>query len=31
MAEVGLLPLARIVLQVCRAVLPRYRIRFSKH
>ena len=31
MAEVGLLPIARIALQVCRAVLPRYRTRFSKH
>ena len=31
MAEVGLLPFARIALQVCRAVLPRYRTRFSKH
>jgi hypothetical protein len=32
MVEVGLLPIARIVLQVCRAVLPpRYRTRFSKH
>jgi hypothetical protein len=31
MAEVGLLPFARIALQVCQAVLPRYRIRFSKH
>jgi hypothetical protein len=31
MAEVGLLPFARIALQVCRAVLPRYRNRFSKH
>ncbi len=30
MAEVGLLPFARIALQVSRAVLPRYRIRFSK-
>ena len=30
MAEVGLLPVARIVLQVSRAVLPRYRSRFSK-
>jgi hypothetical protein len=29
--EVGLLPIARIALQVCRAVLPRYRTRFSKH
>jgi hypothetical protein len=31
MAEVGLLPFARMALQVCRAVLPRYRTRFSKH
>src|ERR1700723_4303920 len=31
MAEVGLLPFAHIRLQVCRAVLPRYRSRFSKH
>src|SRR5579863_10365108 len=31
MAEVGLLPFARIALQVCRAVLPQYRSRFSKH
>ena len=31
MAEVGLLPFARIALQVCKAVLPRYRSRFSKH
>src|ERR1700693_3843019 len=31
MAEVGLLPFARIAMQVCRAVLPRYRSRFSKH
>jgi hypothetical protein len=31
MAEVVLLPVARIALQVCRAVLPRYRSRFSKH
>ena len=31
MAEVGLLPFAHIALQVCRAVLPRYRSRFSKH
>jgi hypothetical protein len=30
-AEVGLLPFARIAVQVCRAVLPRYRSRFSKH
>jgi len=31
MAEVGLLPFARVALQVSRAVLPRYRSRFSKH
>jgi hypothetical protein len=31
MAEVGLLPFARIALQVSRAVLPRYRSRFTKH
>jgi hypothetical protein len=30
MAEVGLLPFARIALQVSKAVLPRYRSRFSK-
>src|SRR5438445_12258859 len=30
MAEVGLLPFACIALQVSRAVLPRYRSRFSK-
>ena len=30
MAEVRLLPFARIALQVSRAVLPRYRSRFSK-
>jgi len=30
MAEVGLLSFARIALQVSRAVLPRYRSRFSK-
>jgi hypothetical protein len=30
MAEVGLLPFTRIALQVSRAVLPRYRSRFSK-
>ncbi|MGB7281151.1 MAG: hypothetical protein WBE13_02720 [Candidatus Acidiferrum sp.] len=30
-AEVGLLPFARIALQVSKAVLPRYRSRFSKH
>ena len=31
MAEVGLLPFARIALQVSRAVFPRYRNRFGKH
>jgi Transposase DDE domain/Transposase domain (DUF772) len=31
MAEVGLLPFARVALQVSKAVLPRYRSRFSKH
>lgn len=31
MTEVGLLPFARIALQVSKAVLPRYRSRFSKH
>ncbi|HVB57933.1 MAG TPA: hypothetical protein VNE63_16105 [Candidatus Acidoferrales bacterium] len=31
MAEVGLLPIARVALQVCKAALPRYRSRFSKH
>ncbi len=31
MAEVGLLPFARIALEVSRAVLPRYRTRLSKH
>src|SRR5271157_5822492 len=31
MAEVGLLPFARTALQVSKAVLPRYRSRFSKH
>jgi hypothetical protein len=31
MAEIGLLPFARIALQVAEAVLPRYRSRFSKH
>ncbi len=31
MAKVGLLLFARIALQVSRAVLLRYRIRFSKH
>src|ERR1700675_1724469 len=31
MTEVGLLPFARIALRVSRAVLPRYRSRFSKH
>ncbi|MCZ6753385.1 MAG: transposase, partial [Acidobacteria bacterium] len=31
MAEVGLLPFARVALQVATAVLPPYRSRFSKH
>jgi len=31
MAEVGLLPFARVALQVAKAVLPRFRSRFSKH
>src|ERR1700747_2193539 len=31
MAEGGLLPFAHIALQVSKAVLPRYRSRFSKH
>jgi hypothetical protein len=31
MAEVGLLPFARMALQVFRAVLPSYRTRFSEH
>ena len=31
MAEVGLLSFARMALQIARAVLPRYRTRFSKH
>jgi hypothetical protein len=31
MAEIGLLPFARIALQVAKVVLPRYRSRFSKH
>ena len=31
MAEVGLLPFARVALEVASAVLPRYRSRFSKH
>src|SRR5690349_17833678 len=31
MAEVGLLPFARIALEVSKAVLPRYRSRFSNH
>ena len=31
MAEVGLLPFARVALQVARRVLPPYRSRFSKH
>ena len=31
MAEVGLLPFARVALQVAERVLPPYRSRFSKH
>ena len=31
MAEVGLLPFARVALQVATRVLPPYRSRFSKH
>jgi Transposase DDE domain/Transposase domain (DUF772) len=31
MAEVGLLPFARLALEVARSVLPAYRSRFSKH
>src|SRR5580693_7958820 len=31
MAEVGLLPFARVALQVAKQVLPSYRTRFSKH
>ena len=31
MAEVGLLPFARVALQVSKAMFPRYRSRFSKH
>jgi hypothetical protein len=31
MAEIGLLPFARVALQVARSVLPAYRSRFSKH
>jgi hypothetical protein len=31
MAEVGLLSFARIALQVAKAVLPRFRSRFSKY
>jgi IS5 family transposase len=31
MAEIGLLPFARVALEVATAVLPRYRSRFSKH
>ena len=31
MAEVGLLPFARVALQVATQVLPPYRSRFSKH
>jgi len=31
MAEVGLLPFARVALEVATQVLPPYRTRFSKH
>jgi hypothetical protein len=31
MAEVGLLPFARVTLEVSKTVIPRYRSRFSKH
>ena len=31
MAEVGLLPFARVALRVSKAVLPRCRSRFSEH
>ena len=31
MAEVGLVPFARLALQIATTVLPRYRTRFSKH
>jgi len=31
MAEVGLLPVAHVALQVATQVLPLYRTRFSKH
>lgn len=31
MVDVGLLPVARVTLRVSRAVLPRYRSRFSKN
>src|ERR1700731_5099719 len=31
MAEIGLLPLARVALQMATQVLPPYRTRFSKH
>src|SRR6266481_5815550 len=31
MAEVGLLPFARVALQVATRILPPYRTRFSKH
>ena len=31
MAEVGLLPFARVALEVAMQVLPPYRTRFSKH
>jgi hypothetical protein len=31
MAEIGLVPFARVALEVARRVLPSYRSRFSKH
>jgi len=31
MAELGLVPFARLALEIATAVLPRYRTRFSKH
>ena len=31
MAEIGLVPFARLALEIASAVLPRYRTRFSKH
>ena len=31
MAEVGLLPFARVALEVATAILPRYRTPYSKH